>query len=329
MVKIILKSIISRHIRTKRVRGLRFRVISNRTRRNPKRRPRRIVPRRFDINYYLKPKINFFLSQEEEILNGLRDSENCEFSGHFDVNNNVYKKKDRELAIIGLKDMACQIIASNPHIKKIIPDYLIPSAIALLDYYLKNIKKQLTQSALVKALYSAVIFIDQEKGLRVFNKSLLNNFVLNKELLDVVNATLYPIKVYDYFEIFFLRISQKNKHDINHKKYIKKFKKVFLEFDFYLSFNENYRKFRPYQNFISCLLMTRNFLKNNYFLKDEIVDNNIEFFKSKMEYSNYLYNSYCDIIKESKYIYDNYMNLLNVNNLCKQGLLHLNNINSI
>ena len=56
--------------------------------------------------------------------------------------------------------MACQIIASNPHIKKIIPDYFIPSTIALLDYYLKHTKKQLTQSTLIKALYSAVIYID-------------------------------------------------------------------------------------------------------------------------------------------------------------------------
>lgn len=329
MVKIILKSIISRHIRTKRVRGLRFRVISNRHRRNQRRRPRRIVKKRFNMNYYLKPKINFLLSQEEEIFNTLRRSENYEFSEHIAVNNDVYKKKDRELAIIGLKDMACQIIASNPHIKKIIPDYFIPSAIALLDYYLKHTKKQLTQSTLIKALYSAVIYIDQEKGLGIFNKSFLNNFVLNKELFEVVNATLYPVKVYDYFEIFYLRISQKNKHDKNHKKYIKKFKKVFLEFDFYLSFNENYRKFRPYQNFISCLLMTRNFIQNNDFLTNEIVDNDIEYFRSKIEYNKYVYDSCCYLIKESKYIYDNYMNVINVNNLCKNGILTLNNMNSI
>ena len=93
MVKIILKSIISRHIRTKRVRGLRFRVISNRHRRNQRRRPRRIVKKRFDMNYYLKPKINFLLSQEEEIFNTLRSSENYEFSEHNAVNNDVYKKK--------------------------------------------------------------------------------------------------------------------------------------------------------------------------------------------------------------------------------------------
>ena len=93
MVKIILKSIISRHIRTKRVRGLRFRVISNRHRRNQRRRPRRIVKKLFDMNYYLKSKIDFLLSQEEEIFNTLRRSENYEFSEHIAVNNDVYKKK--------------------------------------------------------------------------------------------------------------------------------------------------------------------------------------------------------------------------------------------
>ena len=45
------------------------------------------------MNYYLKPKINFLLSQEEEIFNTLRRSENYEFSEHNAVNNDVYKKK--------------------------------------------------------------------------------------------------------------------------------------------------------------------------------------------------------------------------------------------
>ena len=62
MVKIILKSIISHHIRTKRVRGLRFRVISNRHRRNQRRRPRRIVKKLFDMNYYLKKKLNLIFN---------------------------------------------------------------------------------------------------------------------------------------------------------------------------------------------------------------------------------------------------------------------------
>ena len=75
--------------------------------------------------------------------------------------------------------------------------------------------------------------------------------------------------------------------------------------------------------------MTRNFIQNNDFLTNEIVDNDIEYFRSKMEYNKYLYDSCCNLIKESKYIYDNYMNVINVNNLCKNGILTLNNMNSI
>ena len=328
MVKIIYKSKISHHIRTKRVRGLKFKIIQNKRRKNSRRRPRRIVQKRFDKNYYLKPKINFFLAQEEETLERLRNLENTEFFEQTNPTSDKYIKKDRELAIIGLKDIVCQIIAANKKVKKIIPDNFIPSVIALLDYYLKKTEKQLNRANLIKALFSALIFLDEEKGLGIFNKSFLNNFELTHELLVDVDINLYPVKVYDYFQIFFLRISQVNKYDLKHKEYLRKFKKVFKEFDFYLSFNNNYKIFKPYQNFICCLLLTKNFLKNNSFLKDEIVDNYIEYFKSKVEYDEYLYNACCYNIKESKYIFDNYVKKQNVTNI-KQGLININNINSI
>jgi len=329
MVKIIYKSKISHHIRTKRVRGLKFKIIQNKRRKNSRRRPRRIVQKYFDKNYYLKPKINFFLAQEEETLERLRNLENTEFFEQTNPTSDKYMKKDRELAIIGLKDIVCKIIAANKKVKTIIPDNFIPSAIALLDYYLKKTEKQLNRANLIKALFSVLIFLDEERGLGIFNKSFLNNFELTNELLIVVDINLNPVKVYDYFQIFFLRISQENKYDLKHKEYLRKFKKVFKEFDFYLSFNNNYKIFKPYQNFICCLLLTKNFLKNNSLLKDEIVDNYIEYFKSKVEYDEYLYNACCNNIKESKYSFDNYINLLNVNNRCKQGLINKNNINSI
>lgn len=331
MVKIIYKSKISRGVRTKRIRGLKFKIISNKIRKNTRKKPRRITPKpkHFDNNYYIKSKINFLLSQEEETLERFRNIENTEFYEQTNANTDKYKKQDRELAIIGLKDMVCQIISANPTIKDIIPITFIPSVIALLDYYLKKTKKQLNRTNLIKALYSAIIFIDKERGLGIFNKSFLNNFELGTEFLKIIDINLYPIKVYDYFEIFFLRISQVNKYDLKHKEYLRKFKKVFIEFDFYLSFNNKYKLFKPYQNFISCLLLTRSFLKNNRFLKDEIVDNYIEYFKSKIEYDEYLFNSCFNFIKESKYTFDTYMNTLNINNLCKKGLVNLNNINSI
>ena len=331
MVKIIYKSKISLHTGTKRVRGLKFKIISNKRSKNFRKRPRRIAPKpkRFDKNYYLKHKINILLSQEDETMERYRSIENEELSEQTNASTDNYRKQDRELAIIGLKDMVCQIISANPGIKNIIPKNFIPSVIALLDYYLKKTEKQLNRSNLIKALYSALIYIDKERGLRIFNKSFLNNFELSTEFLNIIDVNLYPIKVYDYFEIFFLRISQVNKYDLKHREYLRKFKKVFIEFDFYLSFNNKYKIFKPYQNFISCLLLTRAFLKNNSFLKDEIVDTYIDYFKSKIEYDDYLFNSCYNFIKESKYAYDNYMNVLNVNNLCKKGLVSVNNINKI
>ena len=138
MVKIIYKSKISQHIRTKRVRGLKFKIISNKRIKNFGRKPRRIAlkQKRFDKNYYLKPKINILLSQEDETLERFRSIENAEFSEQTNATTDNYRKQDRELAIIGLKDMVCQIISANPTIKNIIPKNFIPSVIALLDYFI-------------------------------------------------------------------------------------------------------------------------------------------------------------------------------------------------
>ena len=336
MEKLFKKSRVSRRFTTKRVRGIKSKIQKNRQGKNLKRISRRFHAKDFDMNYYLEPKIDFLLSEEENNLNRLRRREDSEFNEVVSTDFEHYNKQDREIAIIGIKDMIYQILKTydekNKDKKskgKLFPDTMESSAFSLFDYYLKHSEKKLSKSEVIKALYSYLIYIDKLQKINVFNKSFLNNFELNLDVLRVVDFNLYPVKVFDYFEIFLLRISQTNKDDFMHKEYIKMFKKAFIEFDFYLNFNDNSKLYRPYEKFIYCLLMTKTFLKNNNFLNDEIVDFFIEKYKSKINFNQSNYQSCVNYVKDSKYFYDNYVYFLNVNNLSKNGLVGINNLNCI
>ena len=329
MVKTIRKSIISRGSTEKRVRGIKRKIKSTKSKKQLKRRQRKIKSKLLYLNYYLNSKINVLLSEEENALKRLKMKEDSEFKEEETRNSEIYQEKDRKIAIIGLQDMIGQVLESNPTKVGLFPDNLDASVISLFDYYLKRAKKQLTQSDLIKILFSSLLYIDKEKNLRVFNKTFLNNFELSLNFLEVVDFNIYPVKVFDYFEIFFLRISQTNKEDKKHQEYIKEFKKVFIAINFYLNYNDNSKKYRPYDKFIYCLLMTKSFLNNNNFIRDEIVDHFIEYYKRNIQFDENIYQTLCIYIKQAKYSYDDLVNVLKVNNLCKQGLISAFNFNCI
>ena len=336
MEKSFKKSRISRRFTTKRVRGIKSKLKRNRSGKNLKRKSRKFHPKVFDMDYYLEPKINMLLSEEENNLNRLRRREDSEFNEVVSSDFEPCNKRDREIAIVGIIDMISQILEDyekknkgKKNKEKLFPDNMESSAYSLFDYYLKHAEKKLSKSEVIKALFSSLIFIDKEQNIKVFNESFLNNFELNLDILNVVDFNFYPVKVFDYFEIFFLRIAQTNRDDFIHKEYVKMFKKAFIEFDFYLTFNNNAKLYRPYEKFIYCLLMTKTFLKNNNFLSDEIVDFFIEKYKSKMNFNQFNYQSCVNFVKESKYSYDYYVNLLNVNNQSRKGLIGIYNLNLI
>ena len=137
------------------------------------------------------------------------------------------------------------------------------------------------------------------------------------------------MKIYDYFEIFFLRISQEKKDDKKYQKYINLFNDVFAEFNFYFSFHENSKIKRPSINFISCLIMTYTFISNKYKLKYEIIEDYINYYKRIMKYDDQEYLFAKEIIKESKHVYDYLVGNLKVNKKCKEGLINNDNINCI
>ena len=152
---------------------------------------------------------------------------------------------------------------------------------------------------------------------------------MDLNILNVVDLNLFPVKIYDYFEIFFLRISQEKKDDKKYQKYINLFNDVFAEFNFYFSFHENSKIKKPSINFISCLIMTYTFISNKYKLKYEIIEDYINYYKRVMKYEDQEYLFAKEIIKESKHVYDYLVGNLKVNKKCKEGLINNDNINCI
>ena len=333
MVKIIQKSKGSRTSPTKRVRGIKSRINPNNSTKRKKAPSRKILPKIFDINYYLKPKIDFLLSQEDNKLTKLIDTEASEFSETKADETPKYKQEHRALAIIGLKDIIYQVIQLGEGKIKL-SDNFIFSVISLFELYIKNTEKDLSKNDMIKSLYSCLCLIDQVENIQVFTtaffkKTTNQNFNLDINILNVVDMNLFPIKVYDYFDIFFLRISQERKSDKKYQSYLQIFKSVFIEFNFYFAFHENSKMKKPSKNFISCLIMTYIFIESNFSLKYGIVEAHINYYRNIMKYDEQDYNFSREIIMESKQVYDDLANKLKVSKLCKEGLINSININCV
>ena len=333
MVKTIIKSIVSRGSRTKRIRGVKSRIKSNNSIKKEKNNSRKIEAKPFDMNYYSQPKINFLLSQEDNTITRLLKKEALEFSELKPDETPKYKQEHRAVALIGLKDIIFQVFELSKG-KLSLPDNFVFSMIALYELYIKSSKKDLSKSENIKSLFSCLIFIDQFQNIQVFTTSFFKrttnpNFEMDLNILNVVDLNLFPVKIYDYFEIFFLRISQEKKDDKKYQKYINLFNDVFAEFNFYFSFHENSKIKKPSINFISCLIMTYTFIRNKYKLKYEIIEDYINYYKRIMKYDDQEYLFAKEIIKESKHVYDYLVGNLKVNKKCKEGLINNDNINCI
>jgi len=281
----------------------------------------------------LQPKIDFLFSQEDDTLARLKSTEDSEFSEIKSDETPKYKQEHRALAIIGLKDIIFQVLDLS-QAKLNLSEKFIFSVISLYEYFLIKSEKELTKTEMIKSLFSCLILLDQVENIQVFTTSFFKkttnpNFEMDLNILNVVDLNLFPVKIYDYFEIFYLRISQEKKDDKKYQQYIKLFKDVFIEFNFYFAFHENSKVKKPSINFISCLIMTYVFIKSNFSLKYEIVKAYINHYKKIMKYDDQEYLFAREIIKESKYVYDDLVKNLKVNKKCKEGLINNVNINCI
>ena len=334
MVKTIIKSFASRYSTEKRVRGVKSKTKQNNLKKKKRFEIRKVPHNTFDIYYYIKSKINLLSSGEDQSLRILKTTEESEFiEVRFDLEHPKYKQEHRALAIIGLKDIIYQVIDLTQKKLKL-EDSFIFSVIALYERYIQNTPKELTKNEMIKSLFSCLIYIDKFQNLGVFTTSFFQksnpSFVLNLDILNVVDLNLFPVKTYDYFDIFFLRVSQLNRDDKIYQDYIALFKSVFTEINFYMSFHENSRYKKPSINFISCLFITYVFVKNNFSKENDTIKAYINHYKNVLEYDDeqdYLFAR--EVIKESKYVYDDLIRNLKVNKLCKEGLINNVNLNCI
>ena len=334
MVKTIIKSLVSRYSTEKRVRGVKSKTKQNNLKKKKRFEIRKVPHKTFDINYYIKSKIDLLISDEDQNLKLLKSTEESEFAEiRFDFEHQKYKQEHRALAIIGLKDIIYQVIALTQEKLKL-EDSFVFSVIALYERYIQNTPKELTKNEMIKSLFSCLIYMDKFKNIGVFTTSFFKksnpSFVLNLDILNVVDLNLFPVKIYDYFQIFYLRVSKLNKDDKIYQDYIALFKSVFTEINFYMSFHENSRYKKPSINFISCLFISYVFIKNNFSKESDTIKAYINHYKNILEYNDeqdYLFAR--EVIKESKYVYDDLIRNLKVNKLCKEGLINNVNLNCI
>lgn len=291
MVKTIIKSNFLRQAKQKRMRGKKSKNEINKKKnsktykkdKNLRKNPIKIS---FDINYYLKERIYFLFIEETNNINKLLATEKNELNETY-LNKPKYKQENRVLVLIGLKDIITQIIQQNPHLA--FPDNFIFSVIALFDFYLDKSTKELKRVDMVRALYSCLDLIDKEQNIGIFSNSYFEKYVncdMEIEIFETVDLNFYPVKLFDYFDIFYFKITQIKKNDKKFLDYFEKFKKKFLDLAFYMVFHEHSKKLKPSNNFVSCLIhayestlpINQNFNELNDFIN--------QFDYSEEDYSN-------------------------------------------
>ena len=319
MVKEISKAALVKKAKIKRVRGTKSK---KELKKNKKSKTNKISniknenssEKSFDMSYYLKERINFLKTIDNIAINKLLNSEKNEF---LECNQNIeekvsnYSEENRALVLIGLKDIISQICQQNENLK--FPDNFIFSSIALFDYYLDRTEKKFKRPDMIKALYACLDIIDKQLNVGVFSSSFFKKFYdtdLVVEIIETVDLNYNPVKIYDFFEIFYFKITQ-NKNDFKFLEYMGKFKKVFLDISFYILFHEHSKKERPSTNFVSCLLLT---YENTKTILPEN-ENFAEFYEflKQFEYYETDFSNSKIMLEESIDVYNKLLKKLNVN----------------
>ena len=268
----------------------------------------------FDMNYYLKERINFLKTIDDIALNRLLELEKEEF---IEINSNTkenepnYSEENRALVLIGLKDIISQLCEQNEDLK--FPDGFIFAVIALFDYYLDRAEKKFRRSDMVKTLYACLDLIDKKLNFGVFSSSFFKKLYdtdLQIDIIETVDLNFNPVKIYDFFDIFYFKITQK-KTNCKFLEYMEKFKKVFLDISFYILFHEHSKKEKPSTNFVSCLLLT--YENTKIFLPENETFQEIYEFLRQFEYYETDFSNSKIMLEESIDVYSKLMKNLNVN----------------
>ena len=309
MVKSILKSSILRHKNGKKFRQLNRGNEANKNKKpnveKKTRKKKEISPDNSYINYYLKEKINFLLSEAENSIKNLLNRENEEFYNitSTEIQKEMkYKQENRALVLIGLEDIINQLCENNKNL--VFPADFIFSVIALFDYYLIKSEKQFNRLDMVKTIYACLDLIDTKQKLGVFNSSFFQKYInydIEIDIIEAVDINLIPVKIFDFFAIFYLKITQVRKYDKKFLAYMNKFKKVFFQTEFYFIFHEHSKTVKPSINFVSCLLLTYEQTEN--MIPKGSTFNELFQFINQFSYSKEKYLNSINMIKESIGVY--------------------------
>ena len=211
---------------------------------------------------------------------------------HTDLNQNAltdepnlkYHPEDRHFIFIGILDLFEKVNAETE-----LPENLIFSAIAFFDKYLEKTEKVLSKKEMVSALYACLDILDKEQNINIFTHEMFKPFFTFEtecEILETVDLEVYPEKLYDHFQKMYYFLTQIHQIEPTFMKFVKEFKKIFLNFAFFLLFHNESKKKTPISNFISCCILSYEKCKNTLPQESTILKECIEEIKKNNNYSD-------------------------------------------
>ena len=259
------------------------------------------TPTKEDIlSIYSKDRIEFLFSESDNVINEYLTKEIEEFVPYFSQEPiNPLMKKQRTCIIYGLFDLINKITAGSNYV---FPENFMHSVIALYDYFLAKSQKEMKFYYMGRTMYACMDIIDKESGMGVFlNEDFQNRFTTDDEI-DVLEATdflLYPIKPFDYFSHFCFNAHVIKREDSNFLNYLKKFKEKFDKLAFYFLINEETKLNKPSINYLSIFSMVYETTKNELPLGDNFINDYLNNFKNRIQYSNEDFSLAKNQLKES------------------------------
>ena len=252
------------------------------------------------LSIYSKDRIEFLFSESDNVINEYLTKEIEEFVPYFSQEPiNPLMKKQRTCIIYGLFDLINKITAGSNYV---FPENFMHSVIALYDYFLAKSQKEMKFYYMGRTMYACMDIIDKESGMGVFlNEDFQNRFTTDDEI-DVLEATdfiLYPIKPFDYFSHFCFNAHVIKREDSNFLNYLKKFKEKFDKLAFYFLINEKTKLNKPSTNYLSIFSMVYETTKNELPLGDNFINDYLNNFKNRIQYSNEDYSLAKNQLKES------------------------------
>ena len=239
------------------------------------------------LSKYPQDRIDFLFNEGDNVINQYFEKEKEEFTPYISLENiHPGINKKRNLVIYGLRDIKNNITTYNNYK---FPQNFIHSVMALYDLFLLKSEKEMKTSYMGRTMYACMDLIDKEEGIGVFlNEQFQKQFTSDDEIdvLEATNFQLYPVKPFDYFSHFYFNAQVLNINDIDFLNYLEKLKEQFDEIAFYLLFNDDSKQKKPSNNYFSIFKMAYDITKDKLPNENNFINNYMEAFKNRINYTN-------------------------------------------